>query len=288
MERKHGKRTGLWTYHDANGNPVGVVVRWDKASRKDIRPVTRHGDHWTIGGMSEPRPLYCLPDLASAARAYIVEGEPAADAVRSIELAATTPAHGSQSPEKTDWAAGKECVMMPDNDDAGDEYAATVQAIVSKLSPAPVFKIAYLPDLPHKGDRANFVAQRRAAGRSDAEIRAEVEALADKAEAIKRDRLVGRIERFQPFPTDALPEPIRGFVIAGAKAIDRDASYLALPMLTALAAAIGNTRRIQLKRGWSAPAIIWTAIVGESGTSKTSAFKLVVDATDSRAATEDT
>jgi len=69
---------------------------------------------------------------------------------------------------------------------------------------------------------------------------------------------------------------VRGFVVAGAKAIGCDASYLALPMLSALAAAIGNSRRIRLKGGWTAPAIIWAAVVGESGTQKTPAFALVM------------
>ena len=69
---------------------------------------------------------------------------------------------------------------------------------------------------------------------------------------------------------------MRGFVVDGAKAIGCEPSYLALPLLVALAAAIGNTRRLELKRGWSAPAILWGAIVGESGTSKTPAFKLVM------------
>jgi hypothetical protein len=81
---------------------------------------------------------------------------------------------------------------------------------------------------------------------------------------------------YQPFPVDALPEPIRGFVAAGAEAIGCDPAYLALPLLTALAAAIGNTRRLELKRGWYAPPILWTAVVGESGTTKTPAFKLVM------------
>ncbi|HVU90089.1 MAG TPA: DUF3987 domain-containing protein [Pirellulales bacterium] len=73
-----------------------------------------------------------------------------------------------------------------------------------------------------------------------------------------------------------MPEPLRGFVAAGANAIDCDPSYLALPMLAAVAAAIGNTRCIQLKRGWTAPAILWAAVVGESGTAKTPAFKLAM------------
>jgi hypothetical protein len=103
-----------------------------------------------------------------------------------------------------------------------------------------------------------------------------IEALADEAEPLNAMRPAAPVERHEPFPVEALPEPVRGFVAAGAKAIGCDLSYLALPMLTAIAAAIGNTRRIQLKRGWTAPAILWVAIVGESGTAKTPAFKLVM------------
>jgi hypothetical protein len=85
-----------------------------------------------------------------------------------------------------------------------------------------------------------------------------------------------RIETYQPFPTDALPEPVRGFVEDGAKSIVCDPTFLALPMLSALAAAIGNTRKVLLKPGWPVPACIWTAIVGESGTAKTPAFRAVM------------
>ena len=92
LERKHGQRSALWTYHDVQGDPVGVIVRWDKAGEKDIRPVARRGKKWTIGGMPEPRPLYCLPDLADVDRVFITEGEKAADAARAIGLTATTSA----------------------------------------------------------------------------------------------------------------------------------------------------------------------------------------------------
>jgi hypothetical protein len=61
-------------------------------------------------------------------------------------------------------------------------------------------------------------------------------------------------------------------VDAASRAIGCDASYVALPLLTALAAAIGNSRSIRLKRGWTEPAVIWSAIVGESGTLKSPAL----------------
>src|SRR5690349_11791603 len=44
LERMHGKRSAQWTYHNAQGESVGVVVRWDKSNGKDIRPVARFGD----------------------------------------------------------------------------------------------------------------------------------------------------------------------------------------------------------------------------------------------------
>jgi hypothetical protein len=276
LERKRGKPSALWTYHDAQDAPVGVIVRWDKAGEKEIRPVARHGDEWVIGGMPEPRPLYCLPELESANRVFITEGEKAADAARRIGLIVTTSSHGSQSPDKTDWTplAGKECVILPDQDEAGGEYAYAVSAILAKLMPPAVVKVVELPELPNQGDIADWVEAQPDVGAH--ELRLQVEALADQADVIQSGRVAVRIECFQPFPTEALPEPVRGLVVAGAKAIGCDPSYVALPMLTALAAAIGNTRRIQLKRGWTAPAIIWIAIVGESGTAKTPAFKLVM------------
>ncbi len=78
---------------------------------------------------------------------------------------------------------------------------------------------------------------------------------------------------FKPFPVDVLPEPIRSFVADAAKSIGCDPSFVALPLLSGLASAIGNTYRIALKPSWSEPAIVWTVIVGESGSHKTPAFK---------------
>ncbi len=81
---------------------------------------------------------------------------------------------------------------------------------------------------------------------------------------------------YRPFPTHALPEAVRGLVTAGAAAIGCDAAYIALPLLSVLAAAIGNSRRIRLKRAWTEPAIVWTAIVGNSGTMKSPALDLAL------------
>ena len=82
---------------------------------------------------------------------------------------------------------------------------------------------------------------------------------------------------WRPFPVDALPEPLAAFVAETATAIGCDETYVALPLLTATGAAIGTTHRLQLKPGFAAPAVLWTAIVGESGTSKTPALSAALE-----------
>jgi hypothetical protein len=275
LERRHGRRSALWTYHDAHGERVGLIVRWDGPNGKDIRPVARHTDGWRIAAMPDPRPLYGLPDLAAARRVVVCEGEKTADATRTLGFTATTSAGGSQAATKADWRplAGKEVWILPDNDAPGRKYADTVAAILGRLAPAPVVRVVELPGLPEGGDIVEWIDAHGDAAEPDA-MRAEIEAL---AQVVEPWRPAGADDlAFHPFPVNALPEPVRGFVDAAARAIVCDPSYLALPLLIAVAAAVGNTRRLELKRGWSAPAILWGAIVGESGTTKTPAFELVM------------
>jgi hypothetical protein len=167
LERTHGKPSATWTYRDAEGAPVGVVVRWDRPEgHKDIRPVSRHPDGWRIGGMPEPRPLYDLPALAGAARVVVCEGEKSADAVRSLGLIATTSPHGAASASKADWSplAGKDALIWPDHDSAGRKYAEDVASILCRLDPPARVRMIHVETLadgrpmPRGGDAADWVA----------------------------------------------------------------------------------------------------------------------------------
>ena len=82
---------------------------------------------------------------------------------------------------------------------------------------------------------------------------------------------IDRMVPWKPFPISVLPEPVRSYVQRVSDAIGCDPSYVAVPMLPALSSAIGNTRQIQLKRGWWEPAVLWGAVVGDSGTMKSPA-----------------
>jgi hypothetical protein len=78
---------------------------------------------------------------------------------------------------------------------------------------------------------------------------------------------------WKPFPVDALPEPLSSFVRDNAKAISCDAAFVALPTLAVVAACIGNTCRVLLKKGWTEAAVLWLATVGESGSLKSPSLR---------------
>ncbi|MCI0629271.1 MAG: DUF3987 domain-containing protein [Phycisphaerales bacterium] len=77
---------------------------------------------------------------------------------------------------------------------------------------------------------------------------------------------------WRPFPTDALPEPVATYVQQAAQAAMLDDATIAVPILGALAGAIGNARRVRLKNGWSEPCIVWAAISMRSGDGKSPAL----------------
>ena len=134
-----GEPARVWTYQDGEGVDVLAVGRWNTADGKTIRPAGFIGSGWIMGDPPGLLPLYNLPAILAAdpgETVFVVEGEKCADAARSIGLLATTSAHGSGSAARTDWGplAGHPVVILPDNDEPGEKYAADVVAILAKLA----------------------------------------------------------------------------------------------------------------------------------------------------------
>ena len=298
LERRHGRRSALWTYHDADGKPVGAIVRWDTPDGKTIRPVSRMGDRWTIGAMSEPRPLYRLPGVLTVpldAPIVVCEGEKATDAALRCGLVATTSAGGAQAAAKSDWSPlqGRGVVVLPDNDDAGERYAADV-ARLSYAAGAASVRILRLvercPALPVGGDLADVLESADACGAAisdGADPEDFGRLLLDWAAAIDAEPNPADGEAleaidWQPYPVEALPEAIRRYVKEEAAALGCEAAMVALPLVAALGAAIGTTRRVIVKPGWRPYPILWTALVAESGQLKSPALRAALQWTRRR------
>jgi Protein of unknown function (DUF3987)/BT4734-like, N-terminal domain len=76
-----------------------------------------------------------------------------------------------------------------------------------------------------------------------------------------------------PPPLDLLPAVLQDYVHAAAESLNVDVSFILVPLLSALGSAIGNSRSIFLKRNFIQPPVIWSAIIGRSGSRKSPALE---------------
>ena len=96
-----------------------------------------------------------------------------------------------------------------------------------------------------------------------------------KEEEAKRE--AEPLQPYEPFPIAALPGLLAEYVTAAAEAIGCDPVLVTLPVLSATAGAIGNTRAVLLKSSWLEPSVLWTAPTAQSGGWKSPAFHRVLN-----------
>jgi hypothetical protein len=74
-------------------------------------------------------------------------------------------------------------------------------------------------------------------------------------------------------PLTLLPSPLLDYVRTAAESLNVDVAYVFLPLLSALGAAVGNARSIILKGKFIQPQVLWTGIVGRTGSRKSPAIE---------------
>lgn len=276
-------------YHEGDGNHIGTVLLWKfENGDKETRQIRRHEGGWISKGMVAPRPLYRLPDIIDAAEVWICEGEKACDAAGSLGLQATTSAGGSNAARKSDWQPldGKRVYILPDNDTPGEKFARTVVELIRKQAPNATIEVKRLkddwPEIPDGGDVYDWQEHFDAA---DIEtLRTRLHAIPDSsAESVyalalkpegngasvdKKKSVNVKAQDYTPFPVETLPDVLRVFCTEVSAAVGCDLAFVALPVLAVCAAAIGRSRQLRIKSGWFVPSLLWTLIVGESGTQK--------------------
>ncbi|WP_257276405.1 hypothetical protein [Endozoicomonas sp. SESOKO4] len=154
-----GHHTGKWDYHDAEGNLIACVYRYDTPEGKEFRP-------WDVKTRKtkapNPRPLYNQPGVKVADEVLLVEGEKAAQALIESGYCATTAMNGAKAPtDKTDWSPlkGKRVSLWPDNDDAGLEYAFSAAKAIDDVGALSVVILKPPADKPEKWDSADAVQE---------------------------------------------------------------------------------------------------------------------------------
>lgn len=156
-QSKKPKLVKVYQYIDLDGHIVHETLRYEPKTFRQRRPdpndKTRHV--WDLDGI-EPI-LYRLADWADAKTVAIVEGEKDADNCIAAGIPATTSAMGAEK-----WRnsynvcfAGKNVVLLPDNDDVGRAHAMLVAWHVRNH--AKSVRIVNLPNLETKGDVSDWL-----------------------------------------------------------------------------------------------------------------------------------
>jgi 5S rRNA maturation endonuclease (ribonuclease M5) len=143
-----------YDYRDESGVLRYQVVRLKPKSFRQRRP---GGNDWIWNLDAVRRVLYRLPEILQYpdGTVFVCEGEKDADRVASLEHCATTVASGKWTEDCVKSLAGRDIIILQDNDDAGEKKAlAAAQALHSV---AKTIRIVLLPDLPPGGDVSDWL-----------------------------------------------------------------------------------------------------------------------------------
>ncbi len=159
------KVQALHTYTDTNGNPTHWRIRLKHPDTGDkwIRPMRRTDAGFDLKqpDYQNGTPLYRLHELAArpGEPVMIVEGETCTDALAKLDVLATT-SGSADSAGKADLStlAGRMVMILPDNDKAGQHYAADVKARLEALGCTVAVIDVNKLGLPVKGDVVDWLA----------------------------------------------------------------------------------------------------------------------------------
>jgi hypothetical protein len=147
-----------YDYRDEAGIMLYQVVRRVPKDFRQRRPDGKGGWIWNLQGVH--RVLYRLPELLAAPIAepvFIVEGEKDCDRLRGLGLVATTNSGGAGKwkGEYREALRGRRVVLLPDNDEPGQQHMAAVRQSLAGV--AASVTVVELPDLPPKGDVSDWI-----------------------------------------------------------------------------------------------------------------------------------
>ena len=194
----HKRLETTYDYTDKDGKLLYQVCRYVPKDFRQRRP-DGNGYAWNMDGVD--RVLYRLPSVTLATTeghsVIVCEGEKACDALSAIGLTATCSPGGAEKwlPSYAKSLTGaKRVIVLPDNDTVGRKHA---NQVLASLNGTPGFCVT-LPNLPHKGDAADWVA---AGGNREQFINivaqaeqngtapAKEQPLSERADTIKREKI---------------------------------------------------------------------------------------------------
>lgn len=159
---KFGNAKAVYKYCDADKSVMFYIARYEpRDMKKQYLPFTYTDSGWQKKAWPAPRPIYGL-ELLDNRPVLIVEGEKAADALRSIcsQYAVVTWPGGGQAVDKINWKPifGKRVLIWPDADEPGIDCANKIAFTL--YSHCPEIKIIDVTERTKGWDAADAVASK--------------------------------------------------------------------------------------------------------------------------------
>jgi hypothetical protein len=150
-----GRVDATYDYRDETGGLLYQVIR---LKPKDFRQRRPDGSGDWIWKLSDVRRVpYRLAEILQFpdAPVFVCEGEKDADRVASLGHCSTTVASGNWTDTCVQALAGRDIIVLQDNDGAGEKKA--LEAAQALHSVAQTIRIVLLPDLPPGGDVSDWL-----------------------------------------------------------------------------------------------------------------------------------
>ena len=145
-----------YDYTDESGQLLYQVVRKEPKGFFQRRPDGQGG--W-INKKSNMQVLYHLREVVEAPIVFVVEGEKDVETLRGQGFVATTAAGGAEAkwlPEYTDALAGREVIVIPDNDRPGRERAVRIaRALIRRVTRLVILELEGAKDVTEWFDKGH-------------------------------------------------------------------------------------------------------------------------------------
>ncbi len=78
------------------------------------------------------------------------------------------------------------------------------------------------------------------------------------------------------FPIDIFPKPVQTYILDCANTLNSNIDYMGSSLLWLISLCIGNSIKIEVKKGWTEGATVWIAVVGKAGIGKTPSISNII------------
>lgn len=166
----------------------------------------------------------------------------------------------------------REIILAADNDQFTDRNPGLLSARQASLAIRAWLAVPEFLDAKTKPTDFNDLHQLEGLD----SVKAQINTAKPVGKNVARERLSERLPipplPYSPPPLHLLPSELQDYALATSDALGVDVSFILLPLLSAMGQAIGNSSIIQMKSGFVQPPIIWTGIIGRSGSKKSPAL----------------